>query len=158
MRAISMKTKLIAVGVGVATLGVSGVAYAYWTTTGSGTGSATAGSDAAADAIELSQVGTLTGFYPGGPAQDVMVKAHNPALFSQSVGNITVTVGGVTGCAASNWDVSEVADAIGVLASHADSAAAGVKAATVALKETGANQDGCKGVTPVLTFTSASGA
>ena len=158
MRAVSMKTKLIAVGVGAATLGVSGVAYAYWTTQGSGTGSATAGDTVTADKISLTQVGTLTGFYPGSTAQNVVVKATNPAAFSQKVGNVTVVVGAVGDCAASNWDVVDSADAFGILGAGATSDAAGQTVATIALKETGANQDACKGVSPVLTFTSAAGA
>ena len=158
MRTISMKSKVITVGVGAATLAVSGVAYAYWTTTGSGTGSATAGSDVAADKIQLSQVGTLTGFYPGGPTQDVVVKATNPAAFSQKVGNVTVSVADAGGCLAANWAVVDSADALGILAAGATSAAAGQTVATIALTETGVNQDVCKGVAPVLTFTSAPGA
>ena len=161
MRAFSMKTKLIAVGVGAATLGLSGVAYAYWTTSGSGTGSATAGSDVAADKIALAQVGSISGFYPGGAAQNIVVKAHNPAAFSQKVGEVTVTVadsGVAGGCTASNWQITNVADSFGILAAGGDSDPAGQTVATIALKETGVNQDVCKGVTPVLTFTSASGA
>jgi hypothetical protein len=158
MRSFSMKTKVVALGVGVATVGLSGVAYAYWTTQGSGTGSATAGSDVAADKISLTQVGTLTGFYPGSTAQNVVVKASNPAAFSQKVGNVTVVVGTVGGCASTNWDVVDSADSFGILAAGATSDAAGQTVATIALKETGVNQDACKGVSPVLTFSSASGA
>lgn len=158
MRKLSMKAKVVVIGVSGATLAVSGVAYAYWTTQGSGTGSATAGDTVAADIIQLTQVGTLSGFYPGSTAQSVMVKAHNPAAFSQKVGNVTVSVAAVGSCAADNWTVVDSGDSFGVLLPGATSADAGQAVATIQLRESGANQDACKGVSPVLTFTSASGA
>jgi hypothetical protein len=155
MRKISTKAKVVAVGVAGASIAMSGVAYAYWTTTGSGTGSASTTADVATDAIQLSQVGTLSGFYPGSTPQNVVVKSHNPAAFSQKVGNVTVVVSDAPGCGASNWAVVDSADAFGTLLSGATSAAAGQTVATLALKETGENQDGCKSVSPTLTFTSA---
>ena len=158
MRNLSMKSKLVVIGAAAGTLAMSGVAYAYWTTQGTGTGSATAGNTVTADRIELSQVGTLTGFYPGSTAQSVMVKAHNPAAFSQKVGNVTVTVGAVGSCAADNWTVVDSADSFGTLIAGATSAAEGQAVATIQLRESGSNQDACKGVSPVLTFTSAAGA
>jgi len=158
MRNLSTKAKLVVVAAAGGTLAMSGVAYAYWTTTGSGTGSATAGTTAATDKIELTQVGTLTGFYPGSTAQSVMVKAHNPAAFSQKVGNVTVSVAAVGSCAADNWTVVDSADSFGVLTADETSDAEGQEVATIKLRESGANQDACKGVSPVLTFTSAAGA
>ena len=142
----------------------SGIAYAYWTTQGAGDGSATSSQPATATQVTLSQVGTLTGFVPGGAAQDVMVKAHNDATYSQNIGNITVTVLDVKDssdnvvCAASNWLVTEAADNIGTVAGSSDSAAAGVKAATLQLKDLSSNQDGCQNVSPVLHFAAAKGA
>jgi hypothetical protein len=158
MRNLSTKAKLVAVAAAGGTLAMSGVAYAYWTTTGAGTGSATAGTSAVGDKIELTQVGTLTGFYPGSTPQSVMVKAHNPAAFSQKVGNVTVTVAAVGQCAADNWTVSDSGDSFGTLAAGDTSAAEGQAVATIQLRESGANQDACKGVSPTLTFASASGA
>jgi hypothetical protein len=158
MRNLSTKTKVVAVAAVGGALAMSGVAYAYWTTTGSGTGSATAGSDIAADKIQLTQVGTLTGFYPGSTPQSVRVKATNPAAFSQKDGNVTVSVAAVGSCAADNWTVSDSGDSFGTLAAGATSAAEGQAVATIQLRESGANQDACKGVSPVLTFASAPGA
>ena len=145
----------VAIGTASIVLATAGVAYAYWTTTGAGTGSATTGTDAPADKISLAQVGTLTGFYPGSTPQDVKVVATNPAAFSQKVGNVTVTVGTIGGCASSNWAVVDSADSFGVLAGNTSSAAAGQVVATIQLTETGVNQDACKSVSPVLTFASA---
>jgi len=153
-----MTKRSLAVGAAAALMTTTGVAWAYWTTTGAGTGSATTGTSASADAITLAQVGTLTGFYPGSTAQNVVVQATNPAAYSQKVGNVTVTVAAVASCAASNWDVVDSADAFGILAAGASSAPAGQTVATIQLKDTTSNQDACKSVTPVLTFVSASGA
>src|SRR3954451_261853 len=136
--------QLAALGVAAVTIASTGVAYAYWTTTGSGTGSATSTTSVAADAIQLAQGGSLTGFYPGGAAQNVVVKATNPALYSQKVGNVTVTVADSGTCLSTNWTVVDSADAFGILTAGASSAAAGQTVATVALAETGANQDVCK--------------
>jgi hypothetical protein len=158
MRSLSTKTKLVVVAATGGALAMSGVAYAYWTTSGSGTGSATAGSDVAADKIQLTQVGTLSGFYPGSTPQNVMVKATNPAAFNQKVGNVTVTVAAVGSCAADNWTVVDSADSFGIVNAGDTTAAAGQAVATIQLRESGANQDACKGVSPVLTFASASGA
>ena len=47
----------------VTSLAISGIAFAYWTTTGSGTGSATTGTAAS---VVVKQTGTPTGLYPGG--------------------------------------------------------------------------------------------
>jgi hypothetical protein len=158
MRNLSTKAKLVVVAAAGGAVAMSGVAYAYWTTQGSGTGSATAGSDVAGDKIQLTQIGTLTGFYPGSTPQSVMVRATNPAAFSQKVGNVTVTVAAAGSCAADNWTVSDAADSFGVLTAGSSSAPEGQAVATIQLRESGANQDACKGVSPVLTFTSASGA
>ncbi len=136
----------------------AGIAYAYWTTTGTGAGSASTTTDVTADKISLAQIGTLTGFYPGSAAQNVVVRATNPALYSQVVGNVTVVVENTATCAGSNWAVVDSADAFGNLAAGASSAAAGQTVATIQLKDLATNQDGCKSQSPVLTFSSAPGA
>jgi hypothetical protein len=153
MRKLSKVT--VAIGATAAVLGTAGVAYAYWTTTGTGTGAATSTTDVGTDKITLAQVGTLTGFYPGSTPQNVMVKATNPAAYSQKVGNVTVTVADSGTCLSGNWAIVDSADAFGILAATASSAAGGQAVATIQLTESGLNQDACKNVTPVLTFTSA---
>jgi hypothetical protein len=145
------------VAAGLLAAGV-GIAYAYWTTTGSGTGSASTTTDVTADKISLAQIGTVTGFYPGGPAQNVVVRATNPALYSQVVGNVTVVVQDAGLCLASNWAVVDSTDSFGNLAAGASSAPAGQTVATIQLKDLATNQDDCKSKNPVLTFSSAPGA
>ena len=150
---ISKKKIAAAIGAGTIAVGAGGVAYAYWTTTGSGTGSASSASTANG-VVTIAQDGALTGFTLG-DTKTVSVKAANGASSSQNIGNITVTVGAVGGCAADNWAVSDLTDNIGTLAGGATSGSTDV--ATLTLKDLSTNQDACKGVTPVLSFSAAQG-
>lgn len=151
-------TKITAlVGAAAITVATAGTAYAYWTTTGSGEGSASSRDVVEGEAITLEQFGTLTGFYPGATPQNIKVVATNPAPYSQKVGEVNVTAGAVASCAADNWTITPVADDFGILAAGDSSDAAGQTVATITLRESGSNQDACKDVSPVLTFTSAGG-
>lgn len=150
----SYKKKIAAVvGAGAVAVACGGVAYAYWTTTGTGTGTAGAAS-AANGTVTIAQDSDLSGFVLG-QTKTVFVKATNSATSSQNIGNIIVTVADAGACTANNWAVSDDADNIGTLAAGATSASTDV--ATLTLKDLSTNQDACKGVTPVLTFTAAAG-
>jgi hypothetical protein len=159
MRKLSKASTAVAASAALVLTG--GVAYAYWTTSGSGTGSASTGDSSTADKIALAQVGTLTGFYPGSTPQTVLVQATNPAAYSQRVGEVTVTVAATATCAASNWTVVNTPDDFGVLGKDGSatdqSAAAGIAVATVQLVDSASNQDGCKSVSPDLLLVSAAG-
>jgi hypothetical protein len=158
-----MNKKRLAAATAAAFLLIGGgtVAYAYWTTGGSGTGSATAGSTAVSDEIQLVQSGSTTGMYPGGPAVDINITAHNPAAFKQVVGEVTITPSYPAACPAANWTLVNDTDAgsfgaAGLLTPGQTSAA--VKVGSIALNETGVNQDSCKSVVPTFAFASAAGA
>lgn len=73
--------KTIAAGT-VLALGTAGVAYAYWSTTGSGTGSGstTAGDNAAATVTNDG----LAAMYPGDSVQDLVVKVTNTSTSQQA--------------------------------------------------------------------------
>lgn len=150
---ITKKKIAAVVGAGAVAVAGGGVAYAYWTTSGAGTGSASTSSGDAVG-VSIAQSSDLTGFVLG-QTKTVSVKATNGATSSENIGNITVSVADVTGCAASNWTVVDLADNIGTLAGSATSASTEV--ATLKLLDLSTNQDGCKGVSPVLTFTAAQG-
>lgn len=152
MRTFSKAT--IALATAALAVAGTGVAYAYWTTQGSGTGSASSGTTVAADAIQLSQDVVVDGLYPGGPAADIVVKATNPADFHQVVGEVTVTPTYPTACPAANWTLVNAADAFGDLAPGASNT---LTVGTIALNETGLNQDLCKSVTPTFVLSSAAG-
>jgi hypothetical protein len=84
-----------------------GIAYAYFTTTGSGTGSVTAGTSTPLVITQIAP-GSTTGdesfhdvaLLPGGPAQDLAVTIANPSqgdegVHSVTVGTATATLGAV---------------------------------------------------------------
>jgi len=156
MRKFSNK-KIAAVAVAAVAMTGTGVAYAYWTTTGAGDGEAVAGEDASTDAIQLSQVGTITGLYPtanGSNKANIVVKAVNPASFAQKVGEVTVSLNYPTGCGAANWSLVNADDAFGQLAPGAENT---LTVGTIELVETNSNQDTCKEAVLDFDFASAAG-
>ena len=62
-----------ALGVGISTLAVSGVAYGYWTASGHGTGTASTGTAR----MSVATGDAPTGLYPGGPDATVRVTLTN---------------------------------------------------------------------------------
>ena len=62
---------LMAAGAAAILLG-GGVAFAFWTSSGTGSGTAAAGTT---DSVDISQVGSITGLYPGGPGQTISIDA-----------------------------------------------------------------------------------
>jgi hypothetical protein len=139
------------VGGTIAAVLVGGVAFAYWTTSGSGTGtgSTTAG---VADQLSFAQ-NTLSAMYPGDSSQDLSVTVTNDAGESAYVSTVKAYIttdqpgctgddfllGGTSGHndAASaqllNWSAID-------LAAHGSADAT----STIKFNDTGANQDACK--------------
>jgi hypothetical protein len=82
------KRKFIPVAVAlVAIIALSGVAYAYWSSTGGGTGGAGVGSDAG---LTVAQTNTITGLVPGGSA-NIDITVTNGASFHQSFSTVTIS-------------------------------------------------------------------
>jgi hypothetical protein len=146
------KRKFIPVAIAlVAVIAVSGVAYAFWTAGGSGSGTATAGD---VSTLTVNQTNTITGLYPGGPAQTLTGNFNNPNAYSVMVGHVTATVGSVTGnpgtCPLTDFVVGGTATVNALIpAGNNQGAWTGL---TIRLDETGVNQDGCKGATVHLTY------
>jgi hypothetical protein len=139
----------------IALLVVAASAYAYWSTIGSGSGSATTGTSSS---VTIAQTNTVSGLYPGGPAQDVEYKITNPASGNQYVATVAVSISSVTkagtpatGCTAADFTLTQPA-AIAQDLPSGDTAFTGTKAAKLQMKNTATNQDGCKGVTVNLAF------
>ena len=96
MRNLSKKAKTIIAGAAIAGLASTGVAYAYWTTTGHGDSSATT----AETAPTLTLTGTpASGLIPGSYV-DVPIVAHNGTTASLVASTLTVSdlTSGVTAC------------------------------------------------------------
>src|SRR3954471_934949 len=74
MRKISRKLVIGTAATAIVAAG-AGVAFAYWTSSGTGTRTANTGSSTAA--ITVHQTGALTDMYPGDSAQNLVVKVEN---------------------------------------------------------------------------------
>jgi hypothetical protein len=116
---LSKKAKIIVIGT-CALLACTGVAVAYFTTTGAGTGSATVGTSAA-----LTIHGTMpTTLYPG-TSSSVSFTADNPSSGHQQVG--TIHIASIKACPAGDtWNGAACTNA-------------GVEIATCETVETGAS-------------------
>lgn len=135
------------------------VAYAYWTSGGTGSGTASTGNTVG---VTVNQTSTPSGLYPGGPAQALSGNFSNPnsgAIFvtsvSASISSVTgpnITVG--TPCDASDYTLAGFPVSIGrqiPAGNNVDSWSGG----TVALvNKPAANQNGCKGATVNIAYTS----
>jgi hypothetical protein len=134
-------------------------AIAYWSTIGSGSGSATTGTSSA---VTVTQTNTVTGLYPGGPAQDLEFKVTNPSSGNQYVATVTAAITSITkagvpasGCTAADFTLTQAPTAVAQDLPSGDTAFTGTKTPKLQMKNTASNQDACKGVTVNLTFSAA---
>lgn len=137
------KKKYLVAGTAVAVIASGGIAFAYWTSTGSGTGSATTGTSSAWE-VTVDDV-NLADLTPGGPADTVGFSVKNNNSGVQSLASTTASVTGTSnpGCTAADFEVSATTITYGSVASGAT-----VNGTfTVKMIDTGVNQDACKGVT-----------
>lgn len=152
----TQKTTAVVGGTAAAVL-IGGVAFAYWTTSGSGSGTGSTTSGAAN--LTISQTTVLNAMYPGDSAQDLVVNVLNNATNTARVAGVTGYVttdkegcdgtdfllGGSTSSEASpvslNWTAQE-------LAHGADANAT----STIKFNDTGDIQDACKGATVTIHY------
>jgi hypothetical protein len=158
---------LVASTIGAVLVG-GGIAVAYWSTTGSGTGSAAAGSDVPVTVVQDS---TVAGLAPGAPAKDLDFTVSSTATGPQQISNVAVSVSSVTkavgapagACTAGDFSVTQpskpsAGTPVSIPAGGSvsfTSGAGGAQANTgakVAMINSAANQDGCKGATLVLSY------
>jgi hypothetical protein len=158
MSKLTKKQKIAAVGT-AAVVGVvgAGAAYAYWTTSGSGQGAATTGAETP---VTIEQSGSVLGLTPGGKAQALDFTIRNTANATQYVSAITVKIDSISnngvpavGCSADDFTlVQPNAINLAVPAGRTPVPASG---GSLAMKDTGVNQDGCKNVGVNLSFAAA---
>jgi len=149
MARFTKKTK-IAIVAAALVIGASGTAYAYWSQLGAGTGGATTGTTVA---VVVNQTSTVTGLYPGGPAQALSGNFNNPNSGPVSVGAVSasVTATSVAGCLTAWYSITGAgAPATQVLA--AGSATGTWSGLSVSLLNDAANQDLCKTATITVTY------
>jgi hypothetical protein len=158
--------KRVVIGATVAALALSGtgVAYAYWTTSGTGEGSATAGTTENFTVNNQSTTATL--LTPGGPSATASFKVHNPGTGVQAFSQVVVSVANNDGspwsdgaCTANDFILGGETHGLShtiTLASPESIAANGdstTKSVTVQMwNNTAAAQDDCKGVTVPLYY------
>jgi hypothetical protein len=147
-----------ALAIGAVVLIAAAGAYAYWTGGGSGSGSAATGTTAA---ITVTQTTTPTGLYPGGPSAALAGKFNNTNAGPVYVNEVSATISSVTG---PNIDADSPCDAddyelngfpVQVDAQVPSGTAQGNwSGGSIELLNAATNQDGCKGATVNLAYTS----
>jgi hypothetical protein len=155
MARFSKKTK-IAVVTAALVVGASGTAFAYWTQVGSGTGSAGTGTTVA---VVVNQTNTVTGLYPGGPAQALSGTFDNSNAAAVTVGVVsaTVTATSITNCLPAWYSITGTGlPATQILPNG--TAVGNWSGLTVAMINTPAtNQDVCKTASITITYAVAAG-
>ena len=152
MRRITGKTVAVAA---VAVLLSGGAAFAYWTSTGTGTGTATTGTNVG---VTVNQTSSITGMYPGGPAQTLSGNFNNPNAGSTYVTAVTATGytidAGHAACAATgNYTLGGTSNLPGNVA--AGSGVGSWTGLTITMPNTASNQDACKGAIVTVTYASS---
>jgi hypothetical protein len=130
--------------VAIAALAIAGIAYAYFTSSGTGSGTATVGSIGDVTIDDVVITGTL---YPDGPAATVEFTVNNPTDAPVKVGAVVADgVTGLTGnCLADDFTFADVAVGAEIAAGGSYDGSG-----ELSLANTSANQDDCQGASPVL--------
>lgn len=157
MRRTPMRRIAIAGVTAGAVLLTGGVAFAFWSSTGTSAGAAEVAA-AAAD-LTVTQVGAPSGLFPGGSPVDIVARVGNPSGTAIQLTDVTVTVtdvldsGGTSigaGCPTTDFAIADTAYAGELIAAGGSSGDETV--ATIRLLETGVNQDACKNAVVVLSL------
>ena len=147
-----------AIAIGAVLLLTAGGAYAYWTGGGSGTGSAATDTTVG---ITVTQTTTPTGLYPGGPTAALAGKFNNTNAGPVYVNDVNATISSVTGpnidasnpCTADDYRLNGFPVSVDAQV-PAGTAQGNWSGASIELLNAGTNQDGCKGATVNLAYTS----
>jgi hypothetical protein len=159
MSSLTRKRNIVGGSVAVLALGLAGLVYAAWTTSGTGSGYAKAGSAQVLTTVDVSASTTAT-LYPGATG-DVLLKINNPNSYPVRVtdvtGNGAITAdSGHTGCVATGVTfTNQTAKTIDIAANAQTQVTL-----TGAAKMTNASDNGCQGATFTIpvTLTGASNA
>jgi hypothetical protein len=148
------KKRVLGALVPLCALAIAAVAYAYFTTTGSGTATATVGTSSA-----VTLKGTVTGnLYPGS-SSPVSLTVDNPSSGKQRIGSISLEKitadAGHASCSVvtsgGNPDFT-MADVVVNKTFAPGNGQAVTPGGTLAMNDTGVNQDACQGATLTLTL------
>jgi hypothetical protein len=155
-RSLNRKTAVVGV---VVSLVAAGGAYAFWTNGGTGGGSAASGTNAG---ITVTQTTDASGLYPGGPPVVLSGKFNNtnsgPVRVHQVVASIATIVGGPLVDGAHTCTITDYSLTNATATIDADVAAGTAVGAwtgpSIQMVNAATNQDGCKGGTVTLAYTS----
>jgi hypothetical protein len=152
VRKISWKAKLVIAT--VVLLSVGGVAYGYWTQTGSGSGSAETG---AGEAITINQTSDINGLAPGVAPKTLSGNFDNPNDGPQYVGSVTATVTGTDkgdDCDATNYAIAGTAP-VNAEIPNGDGVGSWSGLTIAFVNKPSVNQNACKGATVNISYTSS---
>jgi hypothetical protein len=155
MARFTKKTK-IAIVTAALVIGASGTAFAYWTQAGSGTGT---GSMAAPLDVVVHQTGTVTGLFPGGPAQPLSGTFDNPNSGPVTVGAVSATVTATTvgGCDPLWYVITGTGSPATQVLASANGTGAWSGLSVALTNNLTVNQDLCKTASITITYTVAAG-
>ena len=128
--------------------------YAFWTQSGSGSGSAAVGTTSS---ITVNQTSTISGLYPGGPAQALSGNFDNPNTSPVLVSTVSATVTGTSAgasCDASNFAITGSPTTVNASVPNGTGVGSW-SGITVAMLETGVNQDACKNATVNISYSAS---
>lgn len=135
-----------------------GIAFAYWTVTGSGSGTGATGNNAA---ITINQTSSVTNLRPGGAAQALEGDFTNTNGGPVYVTSVTVSIASVTKAGGAPSGTCDATDytLTGATMAVAAEVPAGTNqgswsGATIAFNNKASSQDACKGATVNLAYTS----
>lgn len=154
MRWITDKRALVALGC-ICALAVAGAAFAYFTSSGSGTGSAAVGSSSS-----VTLHATITSSLFPGSSSPVTFTVDNPSSGVQRVGTVSLasisTDAGHSSCSTKltgeNPDFTMAPVPVNQVFTSGNGQAVSATG-TLAMNETGVNQDACQGATLTLHLT-----
>ena len=166
MRKITKKTAVVVAGSTLLVAVGGGIAFAYWSSSGTGSGSAT--TSAGASNLTITQTGAPSDLAPGVAPEAITGTIANGAANSAYVNTLTVRITGVTGgsagCTAQDYGLTT-----GTAALSKDSAVQSITLSVAKEVVNGSpiafpsvnigfandsanNQDACKGASPTLSY------
>jgi hypothetical protein len=151
--------KVLVVFGSIVLLAAGSAAYAYWTSPGTGTGSAATGTNVA---ITVTQTTTPTGLYPGGTPASLAGKFNNGNASKAYVHEVSATISSVTApnadvshpCAAADYQLTGFPVTVDAEVDPGNAQGAWTGGLVELLDSPTDNQDGCKGATVNLAYTS----
>ena len=145
---ISRKGLVFGVSAGVA-LGLTGAAFAYWTTTGTGSGTGATGTTVA---VTVNQTTVVTGLYPGDTPVALSGNFTNTNSGAVKVGTVSAVIGTLpSGCVTGDFTIAGTGVVNAEIPSGTSVGAwSGI---TIQMNDTLLNQDTCKTQTIPITYT-----